>query len=30
MCLPVMLPESAVIVTVNITLRSASAAIHVD
>ncbi len=30
MCLPVMLPESAVIATVNITLRSASAAIHVD
>ncbi len=30
MYLPVMLPESAVIVAVDITLRSASAALHVD
>ncbi len=30
MDLPVMLPESAVIVAVNIMLRSASAAFHAD
>lgn len=30
MYLPVMLHESAVLVAVNITLRSASAAFHVD